>query len=116
MLRRKLPTRCVSLLLPRLNPATHGGFVGDAATKRLPSQHGLFNLDPIQPTAVQRRVVNFEPLGEVPCFRRREGLVQTADSVCVQVVHHEHASWISFSSCSPSSFVSYTRSGALVAL
>lgn len=80
----------ISCPLPRGHTPTHCGCIRKATTERLPGEHGLLNLRHVHPAAVGRRVMDLQPLGQALHLRRREGLIQTADAMRVQVVHHEH--------------------------
>ncbi len=60
--------------------------IGDAPVQALPAEHAEFDFRHVQPTAVFGRMVQFQPIQDVPGFFGREGLVQGTGRVRVEVV------------------------------
>jgi hypothetical protein len=56
----------ISIILPRCDFIDEGLFVWDAAIEALGRKDAEFGLRHIEPTAVLRRVVPFEPFGQSP--------------------------------------------------
>src|SRR4051812_37486643 len=80
----------VPIVLPRLDlPAKLLGRL-DPPVQALPRQHAQFDLGHVQPTAVLGRVVDLQPLDDVPRPPRLERLVKRRQLVRVEVVHHQH--------------------------
>ena len=62
----------------------------DAAVQALAGQGGEFDLGDVEPGAVLGGVVDLQALGEGVGLGRFECLVERADGVGVEVVHHQH--------------------------
>ena len=79
----------VSLALPRGDLLLQGRERPDPPREALFRQGTEFVLRKVKPTAVFWGVVDFHPFRQVPCFSRRECLVQRAGAMRVQVVHDQ---------------------------
>ena len=79
----------VSLQFQSIDLAAKHFLIGDALLEATSGEDTEFNLRHIQPTPVFGRVVKLQPLGDTPCFRRREGLVKGRGPVGVQVVQNQ---------------------------
>ena len=68
-------------------------FVGEPLPQAGTGQYAELDFGQVQPTAVLRRVVEFQPFGNPPRLGCREGLVQGRHSVGVQVVQDHPDHW-----------------------
>lgn len=62
----------------------------DATREALTRQSGELDLGHVEPTAMQRRVVDLQFLGDATRLSRSEGVIERCGRMGTQVIHHQH--------------------------
>ena len=80
----------ISIILPSCDFVDEGLFVRDAAIETLGRKDAEFGLRHIEPTAVLRRVVPFDPFGQPPCFGGGKSFIERSLGVGIEIVLHQN--------------------------
>lgn len=81
-----LPIACV---LPGFGFLRQCLFVGNSTSQALSRQDIQFDFGHVEPATMFQRVDDLDPIDDSASFLRREGFVQRAKAVRVEVIHHE---------------------------
>ena len=82
----------VAITLPSSHFLPEQSYVINSAGETLSGHNIKFNFSDVQPAAMLRRVIDFQPFGDSVGFRGRKCLVQGGKSVGVEVVHNKNNS------------------------
>ena len=89
----------IPVALPRGDVASHGYQIGNSSIQTLPIQGAKLDFRHIEPTAMLRRIMDFEAFCQPPGFLRGKHLVEGSNAMGVQVVHDQtylDSVWVAF--------------------